>query len=59
MLTYQQLNELYYEGPEVIFKFIENLYLDIDNKEQLLGHQQQMTINDLSRILAKVNNQLI
>ena len=59
MLTYQQLYELYYEGPDVIFKFIENLYLDIDNKEQLLGHQQQMTINDLSRRLAKVNKQLI
>lgn len=58
MLTHQQLYELCYEGQHALFKYIENLHLHIENQEQLIGHRQQMTINDLSGRLAKVNLQL-
>jgi hypothetical protein len=58
MLTYQQLYELYYQRPDAVFKFIEDLHPHIDNQERLISHRQQMTINDLSRRLAEVNKQL-
>lgn len=58
MPTHQQLYELYYQGDEATIRYIEGLQSHIDNQAQLLGHQQQMTINLLSDKIKRLLSQL-
>lgn len=58
MPTHQQLYELYYQGDEATIRYIEGLQSHIDNQAQLLGHQQQMTINLLSDKIKRLLAQL-
>ena len=58
MLTDQQVYELYWQGPEAVARFINNLHLHIERQEELLGHRQQHTITALSGKLARLTKQL-